>query len=256
MASTADVHQTFEGMVGRDQFPARFVRKWTTSSIRSGRSTGCTRAERSTRYTASAFDPNLQQALKYNLGSETVEALLDAHTDVVEKRMPSKIQFGGGALSVLDPKQAPSGKHTAYAWHVVPYDVGGRSRRHRRPQASFGDAILEKWAQYAPNMTPANVLGRYEYTAYEYTQEIINMRFGDIMMGELSAQQVLSNHFGYRTPIENLYMAGSATHPNGGISGGCGYISAGIIAGDLGITPWWDAVDAERDLPVDVELAR
>ena len=47
------------------------------------------------------------------------------------------------------------------------------------------------------------------------------------------------NHFGYRTPIPNFYMAGSAGHPGGAISGGAGYIAAGLIAADLGVRPWW-----------------
>jgi len=66
------------------------------------------------------------------------------------------------------------------------------------------------------------------------------------------ADQVMYNHFGYRTPVERLYMAGSACHPGGAISGGAGYISAGIIARDLGLKPWWkpwDAGEALRALP-------
>jgi hypothetical protein len=45
-------------------------------------------------------------------------------------------------------------------------------------------------------------------------------------------------------PIERLYMAGSATHPGGAISGGGGDISAGVIARDLGLVPWWKPWDA------------
>jgi len=74
------------------------------------------------------------------------------------------------------------------------------------------------------------------------------MRNGDIFVGAFSADQVMFNHFGYRTPIPNLYMAGSATHPGGAISGGAGYITAGIIARDLGIEPWWHPVDARASL--------
>ena len=36
------------------------------------------------------------------------------------------------------------------------------------------------------------------------------MRGGDIFMGAFNAEQVMYNHFGYRTPIGRLYMAGSA----------------------------------------------
>ncbi len=60
------------------------------------------------------------------------------------------------------------------------------------------------------------------------------MRGGDIFMGAFNAEQVMYNHFGYRSPIPNLYNAGSAGHPGGAISGGAGYISAGLIAEDLG----------------------
>jgi phytoene dehydrogenase-like protein len=67
-------------------------------------------------------------------------------------------------------------------------------------------------------------------------------------MGALDAGQVMHDHFGYRTPIEGLYMAGSATHPNGGISGGAGYVAAGIIARETGTDLWWESLDAERVL--------
>jgi hypothetical protein len=39
-------------------------------------------------------------------------------------------------------------------------------------------------------------------------------------------------------------MAGSAGHPGGAISGGAGYITAGIIARDLGAELWWKPADA------------
>ncbi len=32
------------------------------------------------------------------------------------------------------------------------------------------------------------------------------MRGGDIFMGAFNAEQVMYNHFGYRTPIPNLYL--------------------------------------------------
>ena len=74
------------------------------------------------------------------------------------------------------------------------------------------------------------------------------MRGGDIFMGAFNAEQVMYNHFGYRSPIPNLYMAGSAGHPGGAISGGAGYISAGVIAEDLGLKPWWTPWSAQRAL--------
>ena len=249
VASTVDVHQTLESMVGRDQLPSPMAEKldrfhytdWTLFGVHLA-------LDKAPDYLAAQFDPNVNKALKYNIGSETIQSLVDAHDDVSSGRVPRTIQFGAGALSVLDPSQAPPGKHTAYAWHLVPFAPDGDHENLRELKGPMTEAILAKWRQYAPNMGGANVLGTYTYTAYEYTQELINMRRGDIFMGALSADQVMYNHFGYRTPIDGLYMAGSATHPNGAITGGAGYIAAGLIARDLDVKPWWHPVDLGVEL--------
>jgi phytoene dehydrogenase-like protein len=249
VASTVDVHQTFETMVGRDQLPAEFQAKLDSFHYTDWSLFGVHLAlAEPPNYTSAAFDPNVNTALKYNIGSESIASLRQAHEDVENGRVPGNVQFGAGALSVLDPTQAPAGQHTAYAWHVVPYAPGGDHEKLREIKESMTDAILEKWRAYAPNMTRDNVLGSYTYTAYEYSKEIINMRRGDIFMGALSADQVMDKHFGYRTPIAGLYVAGSAAHPNGAITGGAGYITAGVIAADLGLQPWWRPMDARTEL--------
>jgi phytoene dehydrogenase-like protein len=254
VASTVDVHQTFETMIGRDQLPAEYQAKLDRFHYTDWSLFGVHLAlKEPPNYTSAAFDPNINSVLKYNVGSETVASLAKAHEEVEQGKVPSSVQFGAGALSVLDPSQAPPGQHTAYAWHVVPYAPDGDHENLKEIQASMTEAILDKWRVYAPNMTRDNVLGSYTYTAYEYSKEIINMRNGDIFMGALGADQVMHNHFGYRTPIEGLYMTGSAAHPNGAITGGAGYIGAGVIAADLGITPWWQPMDARTEL---ADLAR
>jgi phytoene dehydrogenase-like protein len=249
VASTVDVHQTFEKMIGREQLPEALAARVKDFHYTSWSLFGLHLALREPpRYSAAAFDPNVNRALKYNVGSETIASLVDAHDAVDAKRVPDTIQFGAGALSTLDPLQAPAGSHTAYAWHVIPYDPGGDPEALLAIKEEFGERILEKWREYAPNMTADNVLASYNYTAYEYTRELINMRHGDIFMGALGADQVMYNHFGYRTGIDGLYMAGSASHPNGAITGGAGYISAGVIAEDLGLEPWWKPLDARTAL--------
>jgi phytoene dehydrogenase-like protein len=97
-------------------------------------------------------------------------------------------------------------------------------------------------------MTRKNIIARHVYTGREYVAEFPQMRGGDIFMGAFNAEQVMSNHFGYRTSVPNLYLAGSSGHPGGAISGGAGYITAGIIAHDLGIAPWWRPWSAHEAL--------
>ena len=249
VASTLDVHQTFESLVGSEQLPLAFLKKldgfqYTTWSL-----FGLHLAlNDSPRFAAEKFDPNINRTLKWSIGAETMEDLFSAHQDVQAGRVPKIVQFGSGPLSLLDPAQAPPGKHTTYCWHVMPLNPELDGKSYETFKEEFSDRIIECFARYCPNMTSKNILGRYVYTGREYIQELINMRCGDIFMGAFNAEQVMYNHFGYRSPIPNLYNAGSAGHPGGAISGGAGYISAGIIANDLGLKPWWTPWNARAAL--------
>ena len=257
VASTLDVHQTFESLVGREQLPAPFLKKLDSFQYTAWSLFGLHLAlNESPRFATEKFDPNINRALKWSIGAETMEDLFSAHQDVQAGRVPKLVQFGSGPLSLLDPTQAPPGKHTTYCWHVMPLnaDLGGKS--YEAFKEEFSDKIIECFARYCPNMTNKNILGRYIYTGREYVQEITNMRGGDIFMGAFNAEQVMYNHFGYRSPIPNLYNAGSAGHPGGAISGGAGYISAGLIARDLGLKPWWTPWDARSALEILPQFVR
>jgi phytoene dehydrogenase-like protein len=249
VASTLDVHQTFETLIGRAQLPTSFLErvdgfqytKWSLFGLHLA-------LNEPVRLHSEAFDPNIHHTMKWSLGAETMEDLLAAHLDVMAGRVPEIVQFGAGPLSVLDPTQAPPGKHTQYAWHVMPLDPDIGDKDYETFKEEFADRIIEKWSRYASNMTRKNIVGQYVYTGREYTAEFPQMRGGDIFMGAFNAEQVMYNHFGYTTPIERLYMAGSAAHPGGAISGGAGYITAGIIARDLGLKLWWKPWDAGEAL--------
>ena len=243
------MHQTFESLIGREQLPERLRSKLDAFQYTAWTLFGLHLAlHESPRFAAAAFDANIDRALKWSIGADTMEDLFAAHRDVQAGRVPSLVQFGSGPLSLLDPTQAPPGKHTTYAWHVMPLDPDTGGKDYEAFKAEFSDRILETWARYCPNMTAANIIGQYAYTAREYVAEFPNMRNGDIFMGAFNAEQVMYNHFGYRTPVPNLYYAGSAAHPGGAISGGPGYISAGIIARDLGVKLWWQPWDAREAL--------
>ncbi len=257
VASTLDVHQTFESLIGREQLPAAFLNKLDNFQYTAWSLFGLHLAlNESPRFAAEKFDPNINRTLKWSIGAETMEDLFSAHQDVQAGRVPKLVQFGSGPLSLLDPTQAPPGKHTTYCWHVMPFepDLGGQSYESFKEE--FADKIVDCFARYCPNMTAKNILGRYVYTGREYVQDMINMRGGDIFMGAFNAEQVMYNHFGYRSPIPNLYNAGSAGHPGGAISGGAGYITAGIIAEDLGIKPWWTPWNARVALEEHVRAER
>jgi phytoene dehydrogenase-like protein len=256
VASAIDVHQTFEGLIGRAQLPEQLrslldrfqYTGWTLFGLHLA-------LHESPRFAAAAFDPNIDRALKWSIGAENMEDLFAAHHDVQAGRVPALVQFGSGPLSMLDPTQAPPGKHSSYAWHVMPLDPDTGGNDYESFKQEFSEKILATWARYCPNMMARNIIGQYVYTAREYVAEFPNMRNGDIFMGAFNAEQVMYNHFGYRTPIANLYYAGSAAHPGGAISGGPGYIGAGIIANDLGLKLWWKPWDARAALAAMAQAA-
>ena len=56
---------------------------------------------------------------------------------------------------------------------------------------------------------------------------------GNIFHGEMTVDQLFSMRpapgwAGYRTPIEGLFMCGSAAHPGGGVMGACGHNAAKV----------------------------
>src|SRR4029077_19370838 len=66
---------------------------------------------------------------------------------------------------------------------------------------------------------------------------------GNIFQGELSLEQLfflrpVPGWAQLRTPIKNLYMCGSATHPGGGIMGGPGRLAALEILKDFKGAAW------------------
>lgn len=249
VASTLDIHQTFYDLIGRAQLPDFFCEKLDNFKYTTWSLFGVHLAlDEAPNLSAAAFDPNVNRTLKWSLGAETMQDLFTAFADVNAGRVPSIVQFGSGPLSVIDPTQAPPGKHTTYCWHVMPFNPDLDGRSYETFKQEFAEKIIETFARYAPNVSGKNILGKYVYTGREYAAELVNMRSGDIFMGAFNAEQVMYNHFGYRTPLAGLYMAGSAAHPGGAISGGAGYISAGVIAHDIGVKPWWKPWDARQAL--------
>lgn len=249
VASTVDVPQTFNKLVGEEQLPSEYRAKvdgfkqtaWSLFGVHLA-------LKDAPRYLGSDVEPHINHALKYNVGAETMEELFELHNQVAQGRIPDLTSFGTGHITQFDPSQAPPGHHTAYAWYAMPYAPDGDPENIEPVKAEITERILEVWRRYAPNMTRENILHAWTYTAHDYTRELINMVRGDIFIGSFGGDQSMWNHFGYRTPIANLYMAGSPTHPGGAISGGAGYIVSRIIAEDLGLTPWWSPIDVRAAL--------
>jgi phytoene dehydrogenase-like protein len=100
---------------------------------------------------------------------------------------------------------------------------------------AFGDAVVATIAEHAPNIKKI-IAGRQILTPLDLEREF-GLTQGNIFQGELSLEQLfflrpVPGWAYYRTPVDNLYMCGSATHPGGGIMGAPGRIASQVILKD------------------------
>ena len=130
--------------------------------------------------------------------------------------------------TLTDPSLAPPGKHVMSCFvQYAPYQLKCGNWDERRE--AFGDTVIETLAEYAPNLKNV-IIGRHLLTPLDLEREW-GLTEGNIFQGELSLEQLfflrpVPGWAEYRTPIKNLYVCGSATHPGGGIMGAPGRLAA------------------------------
>jgi phytoene dehydrogenase-like protein len=95
--------------------------------------------------------------------------------------------------------------------------------------------VIDTLAEYAPNIRDI-VLHRQVVTPLDLEREW-GLSEGNIFQGELSLGQLfflrpVTGWSQYRTPVRNLYLCGSATHPGGGIMAAPGRNAARKILAD------------------------
>lgn len=136
--------------------------------------------------------------------------------------------------SLTDPTLAPEGKHVMSIYmQYAPYKLNGDWEQQRK---ALGQTVVKTLAQYAPNL-PELILTHQIITPMDL-EEKYGLTGGQIFHGELALDQFftmrpLLDWARYRTPIENLYLCGSGTHPGAGLTGGSGANAAHEIVKGL-----------------------
>jgi phytoene dehydrogenase-like protein len=136
--------------------------------------------------------------------------------------------------SLTDPTLAPEGKHVMSIYmQYAPYKLKGDWESQRK---ALGQTVVQTLAQYAPNL-PEMILTHKIITPHDL-EEVYGLTGGQIFHGELALDQFftmrpLLDWARYRTPIQNLYLCGSGTHPGAGLTGGSGANAAREILKEL-----------------------
>jgi phytoene dehydrogenase-like protein len=166
--------------------------------------------------------PHLRGAISI---SPSVDYMERAYDDAKYGKFSSRPYMDMVIPSLTDPSVAPPGKHVMSCFvQYAPYHLRDGAWDDRQREA-FGDAVIDTIAEYAPNIKDI-ILHRQVLTPLDIEREF-GLTEGNIFQGELTLEQLfflrpVPGYAQYATPIDRLYMCGSATHPGGGIMGAPG----------------------------------
>jgi phytoene dehydrogenase-like protein len=241
VASSLDPQSTFLNLIGEDKLEAdlkKYVTEWDWDKW--SFFTAHAAMKEAPNYIAK--DTNINDAFMNIIGIESVDDVMKLTKNAME----------GGTLPI------PAGHCTtetrydktltrikdldsAFFQMIASYDApGGWEAAHKDAE----NQAMETWAKYTTNVKGDNIVMLSSESPLDIERRIPCMKRGSIKHGDYSSLQM-----GYfrpndicssaKTPFEGLYLCGASMYPGGLIIGGPGYISANIIADDMGVKKWW-----------------
>ncbi len=160
--------------------------------------------------------------------SPSIDYMEQAYDDAKYGRFSRKPYIDMIIPTLVDPDMAPPGKHVMSCFvQYAPYHLAEGTWDDQRE--AFGDAVIDAIATVAPNIRDI-VVGRQVVTPLDM-ERTYGLTEGNIFHGELSLEQLFFSRpvpgwARYRTPIRDYWMAGSSTHPGGGIMAANGRLAA------------------------------
>jgi phytoene dehydrogenase-like protein len=233
IASSVDPNLTFLKMVGDEHLPGDFVEDIRRYKFRGSSGKVNLALDALPDFTAlPGAGAHLRGAVSI---SPSVAYMERAYDDAKYGRFSRRPYIDIVIPSLTDPSVAPPGKHVMSCFvQYAPYHLKEGTWDEQRE--AFGDTVVNTIAEYAPNFRDV-ILHRQVLTPLDLEREW-GLTEGNIFQGELTLEQLFflrpaPGWAQYRTPIHNLYMCGSATHPGGGIMGAPGRNAARAILKDV-----------------------
>ncbi|WP_421659403.1 beta-carotene ketolase CrtO [Leptothermofonsia sp. ETS-13] len=171
---------------------------------------------------------------EYLIGSvliaDSVRQVEIAHADPMMGRIPdADPSMYIVQPTVLDPSMAPAGNHTLWIEFFAPYQIAGLEGTGLHGTGwtdelknQVADRVIDKLAEYAPNVRTATIARRVESPAE--LGERLGAYKGNYYHIDMTLEQMvffrpLPELASYKTPIKGLFLTGAGTHPGGSISG-------------------------------------
>jgi phytoene dehydrogenase-like protein len=133
--------------------------------------------------------------------------------------------------SLIDPGLAPPGRHVVSAYvQFTPHVLRGTAWDAERDR--LADVVTRTIERFAPGFG-SSVIARQVITPVDL-ERTWGLTGGHIFHGELALDQFLTARpllgwARYQTPIRNLYLCGSGTHPGTGLDGRSGTLAADAV---------------------------
>jgi phytoene dehydrogenase-like protein len=232
ISSSADPNVTFLKLVGAEHLPGEFVDEIRRYKYRGSSGKVNLALDALPQFTClPGSGPHLRGAISI---SPAIDYMERAYDDAKYGRFSRRPYIDMVIPTLTDPSVAPPGKHILSCFvQYAPYHLKDTTWDQERER--FGDTVIDTLAEYAPNIRNI-ILHRQVVTPLDLEREW-GLTEGNIFQGELSLEQLfflrpVPGFAQYRSPIKNLYMCGSATHPGGGIMGAPGRNAALRILAD------------------------
>lgn len=133
--------------------------------------------------------------------------------------------------SIANPEMAPRGQHVISAYVLfAPYELRGTTWELEREH--LGNRVTQTIERVAPGFS-RSIVARQIITPLDLERDY-GLTGGHIFHGELALDQLfvgrpLPGWSRYQTPIRNLYLCGTGTHPGTGLDGRPGRLAAAEI---------------------------
>jgi phytoene dehydrogenase-like protein len=234
IASSVDPHQTFLRFVDARQLPDDFAESVRRYKFRGSSGKVNLALDALPHFTClPGAGHHLRGAVSI---SPSIDYMEQAYDDAKYGRYSRRPYVDVVIPSLTDPSVAPPGKHVMSCFvQYAPYHLKDANWDDERE--AFGDAVVDAIAEYAPNIRDI-IRHRQVLTPLDIEREF-GLTEGNIFQGELTLEQLfflrpVPGWAQYATPIDRLYLCGSATHPGGGIMGAPGRNAALRILKEVG----------------------
>lgn len=208
-------------------------------------------------FSSAQFDPGIQRCFMGYIGGETQEEMKRFAVELVSGVVPEQIMANFFVPTLADPSQAPDHQHTAFLWLDVPplpvrflgEKVPYRFSLWDEVKWRLAERLTALWEEYAPGFRNL-ILDMFPYSPLDVWRNNPSAIRGNWCGGSVIPEQFFTLRpfpgvivsGASRTFLKNLYLSNSI-HPYGATWLASGYICAGEVAEDLGISPpsWWSS---------------